>query len=169
MSQLQWTIPAGLLDHSVTVMRPHGVRGNEGLALWFGRGDERRVQITLAVEVCGAGFRTTPLFMSLSMRAMAALTDLAEKHGVFLAGQIHSHPGSFIDLSELDEAQGIRTPNYLSVVCPYYAQRDVTDLHECGVHVFEGVRYRRLAADEIMRRIVVVNAPLATLRLEVPG
>jgi proteasome lid subunit RPN8/RPN11 len=169
MSQLQWAIPANLLEHSVTVMRPHGARGNEGLALWFGRGDERRVKITLAVEVCGAGFLTTPLFMSLSMRAMAALTDLAEKRRVFLAGQIHSHPGSFIDLSELDEAKGIRTPNYLSVVCPYYAQRDVAGLHECGVHVFEGAQYRRLAAEEIARRIAIANAPLAKLRLEVPA
>ena len=169
MSQLQWTVPGDLLEHSVAVMRPHGARGNEGLALWFGRGDERDVQITLAVEVCGAGFLTTPLFMKLSMRAMAALTDLAEKRGVFLAGQIHSHPGSFIDLSELDEAQGIRTPDYLSVVCPYYAQRHVAGLHECGVHVFEGARYRRLATEEILRRITVATAPLAKLRLEVPA
>ncbi|MEQ1801888.1 MAG: hypothetical protein ABL989_08200 [Gammaproteobacteria bacterium] len=169
MSQLQWTVPGDLLEHSVAVMRPHGTRGNEGLALWFGRGDEQHVQITLAVEVSGAGFFTTPLYMSLSMRAMAALTDLAEKHGVFLAGQIHSHPGSFIDLSELDQAQGIRAPDYLSVVCPYYAQRHVAGLHECGVHVFERARYRRLAAEEIAQRIVVANTPLAKLRLEVPA
>lgn len=168
MSQLQWTLPDELLGHSVAVMRPYGARGNEGLALWFGCGDEQDVHITHVVEVFGPGFYTAPLFMSLSMRAMAALTDLAEKHGVFLAGQIHSHPGTFIDLSELDEAHGIRTPDYLSVVCPFYAQRNIAGLHECGVHVFDRDRYRRLAADEIDRRIMVRGAPLTKLRLEVP-
>lgn len=167
MSQLQWTLPHGLLEHSVAVMRPHGARGNEGLALWFGRGDEHRVHITHAVEMFGPGFVTAPLYMSLSMRAMSALTELAEKHGVFLAGQIHSHPGTFIDLSELDEVHGIRTPDYLSVVCPHYAQPCIAGLHECGVHVFERDRYRRLAADEIERRIMVRGAPLTKLRVEV--
>jgi hypothetical protein len=101
------------------------------------------------------------------MRAMVALTELAEKHGVFLAGQIHSHPGNFIDLSELDEVHGLRTPGYLSVVCPYYAQRRISGLHDCGVHVFEPDGYRRLAADEIERRITVRDASLTKLRLEV--
>jgi proteasome lid subunit RPN8/RPN11 len=148
-------------------MKPHGQRGNEGLALWFGLGDEGHVQITHAVEVFGPGFFTAPFFMSLSMRAMAALTDLAEEHGVFLAAQIHSHPGTFVDLSELDEAHGIRTPDYLSVVCPYYAQRPIARLDECGLHVFERDRYRRLASDEIERRVTVRGTQLTKLRLEV--
>ena len=167
MSQLQWTLPDDLLEHSIAVMRPHGARGNEGLALWFGSGDDYHVHITHVVEVFGPGFFTAPHFMSLSMRAMTVLTEFAEKQGVFLAGQIHSHPGSFVDLSELDEVHGIRTPDYLSIVCPYYAQRRIAGLHECGVHVFERDRYRRLAADEIERRIMVRGAPLTILRLEV--
>lgn len=169
MSELRWTLPDGLLEHSIAVMRPHGARGNEGLALWFGDGDERHVRITHAVEVFGPGFATTPLYMSLSMRAMAALTDLAEKHRVFLAGQIHSHPGTFTDLSALDEAHGIRTPDYLSAVCPYYAQRHLTGLDECGMHVFERDRYHRLSVEEIARRITIRSVPLMKLRLEVPA
>jgi len=168
MTQLHWTLPQGLLETSIEVMRPHGARGNEGLALWFGSGDERHVQFTHVVEVLGPGFTTMPLYMSLSLRAMAALTDLAEKHGMFLAGQIHAHPATFIDLSELDEAQGIRTPDYLSVVCPHYAQRRIAGLEACGVHVFERDRYRRMSIQEIARRIVVRDAPLTVLRLEVP-
>src|SRR5262249_35967037 len=151
--------------HSIAVMCPHGVRGNEGLSLWFGDGDERRVQITHAVEVFGSGFITTPLYMSLSMRAMAALTDLAEKHRIFLAGQIHSHPGTFTDLSELDKACGIRTPNYLSVVCPYYAQRRMTAWKDCGVHVFEQARYRRLSINEVAHRINFRQVLLTKFRL----
>ncbi|MBS0418659.1 MAG: hypothetical protein JSR66_13180 [Proteobacteria bacterium] len=167
MTELHWTLPQELLDTSIECMRPHGARGNEGLALWFGSGDERHVQFTHIVEVFGPGFTTTPLYMSLSLHAMAALTDFADGHGVFLAGQIHSHPGKFIELSELDEAHGIRVPGYLSVVCPFYAQRALEGLGSCGVHTFDGNRYRRMEVDEVRRRIEVRKVPLKKLRLEV--
>lgn len=167
MSQSRWTLPQDLLEHSIAVMQPHGARGNEGLALWFGVDSGQSVRITHAVEVFGRGFQTTPLFMSLSMRAMASLTEFADQRKVFLAGQIHSHPGTLLDLSELDEAKGIRTPNYLSVVCPFYAQRPEIALSACGVHVFERNRYRRMATAEITRRIRFDSAPVHKLRVEV--
>ena len=169
MSELHWTVPRELLEASIEVMRPHGARGNEGLALWFGAGDERRVQFTHVVDIFGAGFRTTPLYMSLSWRAMAALTEFADQHRVFLAGQIHSHPGTFIDLSELDQVHGIRVPDYLSVVCPFYAQRALASLETCGVHVFDRNQYRRMKVDEVRRRITAREVPLKKLRMEVPA
>ena len=167
MSELLWTLPQELLRVSIEVMRPRGARGNEGLALWFGHGDERHVRFTHVVEVFGRGFTTTPLYMSLSLRAMATLTEFAAQHDVFLAGQIHSHPGRFVDLSDLDQVHGIRVPDYLSIVCPFYAQRALESLDCCGVHLFESQRYRRLGADEVSRRIAVREAPLQKFRLEV--
>ncbi|MHB1267534.1 MAG: hypothetical protein ACYCY2_08000 [Acidithiobacillus ferriphilus] len=169
MTQLHWRLPGDLLCESVAVMRPHGARGNEGLALWLGTGDGSRVDVTHIVEVFGAGFRTAPLHMRLSLRAMAVLTDLTERLDVFLVGQIHSHPERLLDLSALDQEHGIRIPNYLSVVCPYYAQRQVAGLNECGVHVFEYQRYRRMSTDEISRRGIVCNAQVTKIRCEVPA
>jgi proteasome lid subunit RPN8/RPN11 len=147
-------------------MRPHGALGNEGLALWLGRAEGTRVDVEHVVEVWGVGFQTSPLFMSLSMRAMASLTDLAEYVGAYLVGQIHSHPRTFVDLSELDESHGIRIPNYLSLVCPYYAQRDST-IGECGVHVFEDRAYRRLEPVEAENRITVTTSRVNKIYLEV--
>lgn len=169
MSELHWIMPSGLLEISIEIMQPNGARGIEGLALWFGVGDEREVQFTHVVEIFGPGFTAAPLFMRLSLRAMAALTEFAERQGVFLAGQIHSHPGTFTELSELDQAHGIRVPHYLSVVCPYYAQTTLDSLLPCGVHTFEGDRYRRMEADEIHRRIVVRELHIQKVRLEVPA
>lgn len=167
MSNLRWILPDELLTHSVKVMRPHGESQNEGLALWLGRNDNSVVTITHAVEVFGRGFMTSPLYMRLSMRAMVALTDLADENNVYLAGQIHSHPGHFLELSTLDKAHGMRTDDYLSVVCPHYAQRDVGGLHECGVHTFTQNRYRRLSSAEIEERIQIRSCQLTKLRLEV--
>lgn len=156
MSQLGWRLPHDLLATSIAIMRPHGVARNEGLALWLGTTDAAtRATVTHVVEVSGAGFVTSPQYLALSFRALAALTELAERLGVYLVGQIHSHPGRFIDLSPIDIAQGIRVPNYLSLVCPYYAQRARTSLDECGIHVFESGNFRRLPRPEARRRIVI--------------
>lgn len=168
MKQSHWVIPEDLMAESLRTMRPHGAVGNEGLALWLGTGSGARAEITHVVEVRGAGFRTSPLFMSLSMRAMASLTELADRQGAYLVGQIHSHPGTLLNLSELDEEHGIRIPDYLSMVCPYYAQRN-SALGDCGIHVFEGRSYRRLNRVEAEHRITVTTSRVKKIFIEVPA
>lgn len=163
-----WTLPADLLERALHIMRPHGAAGNEGLALWFGVEQDGRVAITHLVEPCGAGFHTSPYHISLSLHGMAKLTDLAEQLGAPLVGQIHSHPGRFLDLSEVDEREGIRVPDYLSLVCPHYAQIPALRLDDCGVHVFQHTAYRRLSADEMRRRLFVNATRVTHLRCELP-
>ena len=168
MTQRNWSLPRNLLAESISIMRPHGASGNEGLGLWFGTEHGAGAAVTHIVEVYGSGFQTTPLYMSLSLRAMSLLTDLAEQLDVILIGQIHSHPGRLLELSRLDEEHGIRSLDYLSVVCPYYAQRDLHDFNDCGVHVFEERAYRRLSPGEVTRQLVVNDRPLTKVRCEVP-
>lgn len=169
MKQTIWSFPTNLLSESLSIMRPHGAAGNEGLALWFGTADGARADITHVVDVYGRGFQTTPLYMALSLRAMAVLTDLAEQLDVFLIGQIHSHPERLLELSMLDKEHGIRIPDYLSMVCPYYAQRELDSFRECGAHVFEERTYRRMLPDELSRRLVVRNSLVTKIRCEVPA
>ena len=169
MSKLIWKLPNNLLAESVRIMRPRGTLGNEGLALWFGYETAAEVIATHVVDVSGPGFVSSPLHMRLSYKAMSKLTDLSEQLDRCLIGQIHSHPGLMLDLSDVDKSRGIRTPNYLSVVCPYYAQRDIHTFEECGVHVFEATRYRRLDQTEISRRLAISHTPVIPLRIEVPA
>ncbi len=169
MSECYWLLPEDLLQQSINVMRPHGARGNEGLALWLGKANGAEIQVTHIVEVTGPGFNTSPLHMKLSMRAMSKLTDLSEQLDRYLVGQIHSHPRTFTDLSELDKNQGIRVPNYLSVVCPHYAQRQGTTLGECGIHVFEGREYIKINSTAAKRRIKISINRVAKLTCEVPA
>jgi len=167
MNNVKWALPKDLLQRSIEIMRPHGFHGNEGLALWLGRSNGPAVEITHVIKVSGSGFITSPLFMSLSLRAIATLTDLADRMDLYLVGQIHSHPGFFTDLSELDKAHGIRIPGYLSLVCPHYAQNKFTELADCGIHVFEGGNYRRLESDEVANRILITSTQVSQIRCEV--
>lgn len=167
MSNPTWHLPCNLLSQSITIMRPQGRMGNEGLAFWFGIENQNHLFVTHIVEVFGSGFISTPLHMSLSLNAMTRLTQLTEELDIYLIGQIHSHPGNFVDLSELDKRHGIRIPDYLSVVCPYYAQRDIVGFEECGVHVFENNKYRRMSNKEIATRLFMQDQPLEKIRIEV--
>lgn len=168
MKELTWSLPSDLLDASVEVMRPAGRLGHEGLALWLGRADNGRAKVTHMVSLHGPGFRNAPLQLRLSWNTMAKLTELAGKLDAYLVGQIHSHPRNFIELSDVDKVHGIRCQGYLSLVCPEYAQRKVTQLHECGVHTFEGEDYRRLSTPEVCRRIQVTSDLVIRLEMEAP-
>ena len=163
-----WLLPSNLLQVSIAMMAPRGRAGNEGLALWLGRESDGFARVTHALELRGPGFRSSPLQLSISMLGMSAITDLADEKGVFLLGQVHSHPGGYIELSDTDRRYGIRIADYLSVVCPHYAQAPATRFADCGVHVFDGDDYRPLATPEVARRISFVTEPVVSLTLEVP-
>jgi hypothetical protein len=167
MTAIRWTLPQDLLSRSIEIMRPAGRAGNEGLALWMGTGDDDSVVVTHVFGVHGSGFVTSPLYLRLSFRAIAQLSDLADQRGVYLVGQIHSHPGTLVDLSDLDRIQGFRVPDFLSVVCPHYAQRPQTTLDNCGVHVFDRGDYRRLTSMEARRRIRVETSTAQVVHCEV--
>ena len=168
MDELTWNMPNDLLDASVEVMRPAGRLGNEGLALWLGRVDGRRATVTHVVSLQGPGFLSAPQQLRLSWRTMARLTELTGDLDTYLVGQIHSHPKNFIDLSDVDKVYGIRCQDYLSVVCPDYAQRNVNHLRECGVHLFDDGNYRRLSVTEVCLRIEETRRLVTRIAMEAP-
>lgn len=167
MTNKIWDIPHDLLPLSVEHMRPYGTRGHEGLALWFGDEADGKVIITHLVMPYGPGLVTHALHLSLSMRAMSRITRLAGELDRYWAGQIHSHPGTMLGLSDVDKRMGVLVQDYLSLVCPYYAQRDTRVVGQCGVHVFDRGAYRRLPASEVDQRIVVSDRSVQLVPVEV--
>jgi len=168
MSATQWIIPSDLLTTSIRFMQPHGGLGNEGLVLWFGRKIAAdTIEVTHAVEPRGPGITRSPLHLGLSLRAMNTLIDLGESIDRYLVGQVHSHPEKFIDLSPLDRAKGIRIQDYLSVVCPHYAQDPRTKWEDCGWHEFTEGRYRRLSPNETSRRVIISHQNVIAMHVEV--
>jgi len=155
----RWSIPAAVFEASLAEMARDGARGNEGVAFWLGvrEGDEARV--THAVALRGMGVVRLPDHLSLPAAVLNEIADVTIALEVSLLGQIHSHgPGYGVDLSWVDHAQGIRVPWFLSVVAPDYAQRPMTRITDCGVHVFDPDRgYRRLTPADLAARIAVTD------------
>jgi proteasome lid subunit RPN8/RPN11 len=139
---------------SISEMASDGARGCEGVALWLGRRFAGIVTVTHVVALRGPGVTKRPDHLSISPELLNEVTMLAIRAGVYLVGQIHSHPGTWVDLSETDQLYGIRMPGYLSVVAPHFARRPNIALAECGVHVFDRGAWRRLGAIERICRVV---------------
>jgi hypothetical protein len=167
MNKITWALPADLISQSVEIMRPNGMRGSEGLALWLGDEHDGLVEITHVLSLKGSGLVARPLQLSLSLSAISRITSLSDELGLYWAGQIHSHPGRFVDLSPVDRAMGIKVQDYLSVVCPHYAQARTDRLDECGVHLFDKGSYRHLPPSEVAARIYVLDKAVTVVGLEV--
>lgn len=153
-----WRIPASVLPYSIAEMAPDGRRGCEGIVLWLGIVTERMATITHLVGLHGPKVVKRPDHLRIDPDLFNELADLSEEVGSTLVGQIHSHPGTFVDLSETDKRYGVSSPHYFSVVAPYYAQDPRTSWAECGVHVFHPtLGFQRLSPERVATQIQVVS------------
>lgn len=162
-----WILPHDALAVSITEMAPDGKKGNEGIVLWAGYLEGGIARVVQLIGLHGPLIRKLPLQMIIAPDLFAKVSIFCAKGTLILLGQIHSHPKTFTDLSEVDKKYGIATPNFLSVVAPYYAQRSATKWADCGVHVFdEAAGFRRMSVEEAQRRVILdpsERAPLARL------
>ena len=159
-----WRMPDRLLRDSIAEMAPDGLRGCEGIVLWLGAIAERAANITHMVGLAGAGIEKRPDYLRIHPDLFNAVAAFAERMDLVLIGQIHSHPGTLVDLSLTDVRFGVTTPHYLSVVAPHYAQDPGSEWRECGVHVYEPRRgFRRMQEAELRARIAVMAETAAPL------
>lgn len=159
-----WDVPTNLLSESVRTMAPDGVYGNEGIAFWLGTARDGIALVSHLVTLSDHWVVKRPDYLQISADGISHLMNLAEKLNVFLVGQIHSHPGTYVDLSDADRRYGFSTPYFLSVVGPHYAQNPQTSWQDCGIHVYErGSGFRRLNRYESDSRIRIQSEYSATL------
>lgn len=114
------------------------------------------VAVALAPEAkTSRGSFATDLMANTAV--VTALGDL----GLVLVGQIHSHPGEWVDHSDGDDDGAlVRFEGYWSIVVPSFAARGVRPLSQCGVHVFTRGTFRRLTVEAVNKRVRVLPAAL---------
>lgn len=142
-------VPAGILDRTVELLRQSGSRRkpHEGVVYWAGRRATNEYFITACIV---PEARTTPGSFETSSRSNAKVIAYLAGAGLELLGQVHSHPGSFIDHSDGDDERALMPYNgFLSIIVPHYARRGMRPLKMCGVHIFEQSGFRRLEDWEI--------------------
>jgi proteasome lid subunit RPN8/RPN11 len=160
----QWVIPANVLQDSIAAMAPDGALGCEGIVMWLGHEQDGIAEITHLVSLRDSEVERQPEYINIPSHILSRVDQIAERNNAYLVGQIHSHPGLFVDLSFADREFGISTPYYLSVVAPHYAQDPTSTWHDCGVHVCMAERdFRRLSTPEVRQAIQVTQSRHALL------
>lgn len=147
----------GLLDRTAELLQKSGGdhEAHEGVAYWAGH----RVADECFVTTCIAPAATTTRgSFDTTAHANANVVMCLASSGLELIGQVHSHPGRFVDHSDGDDERALMPyDGFLSVVVPHYARRGMRPFTVCGVHVFESAGFRRLADSEIQARFRVVD------------
>lgn len=157
-------VSAGLLDRTAAVLRESGSRGesHEGIVYWAGRRIGNECFITTLMAPAA---QTTYGSFNTSSAANAKVIMYLAKSGLELIGQVHSHPGPYVDHSDGDDERALMPyEGFYSVVVPIYASQGMRPLTICGVHVFENSRFRRLSNPEILARFHIVDE-FADLRI----
>lgn len=150
----RWEVPEQLIQASIQEMAADGRNGCEGIVLWLGKVSGGVASIKHLVGLTGPLIVKLPDHLRVDPDLFCRVAEFSEARELTLVGQIHSHPGTYVDLSYADIKYGIAAPYYLSVVAPHYAQDARADWGECGVHMFEPKRgFRRLGANEVGKRI----------------
>lgn len=77
--------------------------------------------------------------------------------GLSLVGQVHSHPGAWVDHSDGDDDGAlVRFEGYWSLVVPLFARDGMRPIERCGVHIFRSGCFRRLTASAVGARVRLV-------------
>ncbi|MCX6543517.1 MAG: Mov34/MPN/PAD-1 family protein [Acidobacteria bacterium] len=128
---------------------------HEGVAYWAGR----RIGHECVITTCIApATRTTYASFDTSAHTNARVVMYLTRAGLQLLGQVHSHPGRLVDHSDGDDERAIMPYHgFVSVVVPHFARRGMRPLSICGVHVFEGTRFRRLTDSEVEAEFRVID------------
>lgn len=162
----RWLLAEGLFDAVLKELTVDGREHREGVAFFLGKHVGPEAHVTHLVVLRGAALVKREDHLQIPSAMMNEVTDHCIAEDAVLLGQVHSHgPGYGVALSYADHYLGVRTPGFLSLVCPDFGMRAGTRLQDCGVHLFEAPRgFRRLGQGEIAQRFgTLPGSPVRTL------
>lgn len=126
---------------------------NEGIVYLAGQqlGEIVKVSAILAPETVSSEGRVT-IPSESNFHVVKALS----KHKLIHLGQVHSHPGSWVDHSSGDDQwASFKRTGLLSIVVPNYGIDGMLPFHMCGVHRFQDNEFIRLSKKYILKHFVV--------------
>jgi len=141
------------MEQSQRILRCGLWRATERIIYWAGVKREGLWVVTTVIKpdavLTRGSFQTSPA-------ANAEVVDFLAGAGLSFLGQVHTHPGHGVDHSGGDERDAFMpVENGLSLVVPDYGRRGMLPLTICGVHRYEGGRFRRLRNLEVEATLCV--------------
>jgi hypothetical protein len=126
---------------------------NEGIVYLAGQQHSQTIKVlaVIAPETVSSEGRVT-----ISSESNFHVVKTLSSHKLIHLGQVHSHPGSWVDHSRGDDQwASFKRTGLLSIVVPSYGTDGLLPFHKCGVHRFEDNQFIRLSKKYILKHFVV--------------
>ena len=140
----------------------------EGLVYWAGIIDGEKYFINAAItpktEASRYGILTTH-------DANASFVDFISDNDLVYIAQVHSHPSTWVDHSEVDnEETAFRSEGLISIVVPCFSENGMLPLKQCGIHRYFIDGFKRLTIKYVQKHFKILtksdNVILKDLRYE---
>lgn len=100
---------------------------------------------------------TTPGSYKTTPRSHLEVLRTLRRLNLVLVGQIHCHPGSYVEHSVIDDQRAVvRGEGFWSIVVPDYG-RHVVSIGSCGVHSFSEGAFRLLSQRALAARVTILE------------
>lgn len=147
-------------------LKIRGQESREALCVWAG---DRKSQPWKVLEVVFLddfpGVEGFARFHRVSREAVTALFRCLHQKNLQLIADVHSHPGSWVGLSDIDMEHPLEfRVGFLSLVLPSYAIPK-PDIGAVGVHEYIGnMEWKTLTAEAVLSRIKIQEVQHANIK-----
>ena len=132
----------------------HAQEQHEGIAYWAGIPFSNGLVIT---SVIVPEAKTTYGAYHTSVAANARVVNMVNRYQLQLVAQVHGHPSSWVDHSEIDDIKAFMPyEGFYSIVLPWYGSRGMFPLNTCGIYRFEKGKFKKVVPTEIERTFLVL-------------
>jgi hypothetical protein len=164
--ELHYYVFCEVMEFTTKVLKEYGAGrpAAEGVVYWAGRRDGNHLHICAAVapavQASRYGFQT-------GYKTNGDFVGFLSDNDLQYISQVHSHPSSWVDHSEVDDREtAFRREGLLSIVVPNFGRTGIFPLNQCGVHLYTGERFRRVTDKYLRSRFHSVDKGLYPVLLK---
>ncbi|MEO9475098.1 MAG: hypothetical protein ABJ004_12395 [Cyclobacteriaceae bacterium] len=152
---ITYNITNGVVELTENILEQYGSLPHEGLVFWAGNIEKETINVThvIAPETDSSEGRVTVLPES-NFHVVKALSNSRIIH----IGQVHTHPGSWVDHSNGDNKwASFKKNGLISLVVPRYCRNGMLPISRSGIHRFQNGRFIRLSNKYVNRHFKIIE------------
>jgi hypothetical protein len=155
--ELYYLVDRKVIEFTEKILLEYGQKtpSNEGLVYWCGKKDQNYIRIN---SVIAPKTTSSEGRVSTSYEANAGFVRELSKNKIIQIGQVHSHPGKWVNHSNGDDKwAAFKVGGLLSIVVPSYGKVGMLPIRKCGIHRFTKDEFIRLSDQYIKKRFKIVK------------
>jgi hypothetical protein len=154
---INYLIHPAVVEFTVNILREYGARNPsaEGLVYWSGT---IRNNKCLVVSAVAPKVQATRHAINTTHESNAMFVEYIREHKLQYISQVHSHPGEWVDHSDVDNTKAaFRSEGLVSIVVPSFGKIGMLPFTKCGVHRYMKGNFSRLGNSYIKKHFKLIG------------